>query len=206
MESRALAYLSALWEPALLPQPTQPRAWGPSHFTQLPEGTQVSRCQFRVSRKKFRTTLDKRRSLPARSPLQPGNGAQGQAGQSSHSWKTGCQTLSEEAACSVGDRLLSLLERKTGQESFLKDKPRGFGSWHPQQACLACRLSGAISCSEIASPPLLDAEGPGGSPPPALVPQSATQEGGSAPLDPRRLRVPGVSPQSHQNILEASAT
>ena len=48
---------------------------------------------------------------------------------------------------------------------------------------VGCRLSGAVPGSETASLPLLDAVGPGGSPPPALMPQSATQ-GGAMPRTP----------------------
>ena len=148
----------------------------------------------RVFRKKFRTTLDRRRSLPARSVLQPGDGTPGQAGQSSHSWKLDARHFSEEAACSVGDSgapVASWVRGGTGE--LFKDKPRGFILLSPTR-CLACRLSGAIPLFRVSQSSPAGRWGSWWQPTSCSCGPVRHQEGGSA-SDPRRLPVPGVSPQ-----------
>lgn len=177
-----------------LPQLTQPRAWGPSPFTRLPKGTQVSRCCLESSGR------NSGQHWTRGAPFQPGlrfslgTGHKGRRG--SHlileNWVPD-PFLKKQPVLWETVGLLSFPERETGQESSSRTSPE-VSSWHPQQGAWHAGSQELFPCSEVDSPPMLDAEGPGGSPPPALVPQSATQEGGSA-SDPRRLRVPGVSPQ-----------
>lgn len=177
-----------------LPQQTQPRAWGPAPFTQLPEGMQVSRCCLESSGR------SSGQHWTGSAPFQPGlcfsleTGHQGRPGSrlTLENWVPD-PFLKKQPVLWETVGLLSLPECEAGQESSSRTSP-GVSSWHPQQGAWHAGSQELFLCSETASPPLLDAKGPDGSPPPALVPPSATQEGGSA-SDPRRLPVPGVSPQ-----------
>ena len=159
-----------------LPQQTQPRAWGPAPFTQLPEGTQVSRCCLESSGR------NSGQHWTGGAPFQPGlcfslgTGHQGRPGSrlTLENWMPDT-FLKKQLVLWETVGLLSLPECEAGQESSSRTSP-GVSSCYPQQGAWHAGSQELFPCSESVSPPLLDAEGPGGSPPPALVAPSGTKK------------------------------
>ena len=188
-----------------LPQPTQPRAWGSASFTQLPEGMQVSRCWLESKGR------NSGQHWTGGAPFQPGlcfslgTGHQGRPG--SHlaleNWVPD-PFLKKQPVLWGTVELLSLPECEAGQESSSRTSP-GVSSWHPQQGAwhassqelFPVQRQPVFPCWTlwvlVAAHPLLSC--------PSQPPREALC------LGPQK--VPGsrsITPESHQNILEASAT